>query len=149
MRRGRAVPYAACAVGLAALAAAAFVPLREGPREALFEIPHGTFARRMAGEPLPILPDEIRLTLGLRDVLLLRNRDDVPQIFGPTLIMPGQSLRLPFRQAASYQFACLAHASGQLTITVEAYPRPGWMRLAWRSRAVWSLVRAELARRWA
>ena len=70
--------------------------------EALFEIPQGTWARRMAGDKVEILPAEIRLTLGLNDVLLLRNLDDVPQIFGPTLMMPGQSFRLPFEVASSY-----------------------------------------------
>ena len=66
---------------------------------------------------------EIRLTLGLNDVLLLRNLDDVPQVFGPTIMMPGQSFRLPFEKAAEYQFACTAHASGQMTVVVE--PEPG------------------------
>ena len=47
--------------------------------------------------PVEILPDEIRLTLGVRDVLVLENLDDVPQIFGPTLMMPGQSFRLAVR----------------------------------------------------
>jgi hypothetical protein len=31
----------------------------------------------MAGDRVSILPDRIRLTLGLRDVLVLRNLDDV------------------------------------------------------------------------
>jgi hypothetical protein len=50
----------------------------------------------MAGDKVEILPPTITLTLGLNDVLLLRNADDVPQTFGPALIMPGQSFRLPF-----------------------------------------------------
>ena len=48
--------------------------------------------------------------------------DDVPQIFGPTLMMPGQSFRLPFEVASSYQFACTAHASGQMTVVVDEQP---------------------------
>jgi hypothetical protein len=88
----------------------------------------------MAGEPVEILPSEIRLTLGVRDVLVLRNLDDVPQIFGPTLMMPGQSFRLPFAVASSYQFACTAHASGQMTIVVEPRPETPWARLRWRVR---------------
>jgi hypothetical protein len=133
----RRAALALCALALTGAVVGAWAPLASDTRDALFEIPRGTFARRMAGEPLPILPDEIHLTLGLRDVLLLRNLDDVPQIFGPTLIMPGQSFRLPFRQAASYQFACTAHASGQLTVSVEPYPETPWMRLAWRVRDLW------------
>lgn len=97
----------------------------------MFEIPKGTWARRMAGDPIEILPDEIRLTLGIRDVLVLKNLDDVPQIFGPTLMMPGQSFRLPFAQASSYQFDCTAHASGQMTVIVEPYPTTPWARLRW------------------
>jgi hypothetical protein len=88
----------------------------------------------MAGDPVEILPDEIRLTLGVRDVLVLVNHDDVPQIFGPTLMMPGQSFRLPFALASSYQFACTAHASGQMTILVDPFPATPWARLGWRIR---------------
>src|SRR5207342_507388 len=94
-----------------------------------------TWARRMSGDSVAILPSEIRLTLGVRDVLHLRNLDRVPQVFGPTVMMPGQSFRLPFEVASSYQFACTAHASGQMTVTVEPGPSAGWERLAWRTRA--------------
>ena len=96
------------------------------------EIPRGTWARRMVGDRVEILPAEIRLVLGRRDVLLLRNRDTVPQLFGPALMMPGQSFSLPFERAATYQFACTAHASGQMTITVEPMPDSPWARLRWR-----------------
>jgi hypothetical protein len=125
-----------------ALAWAAFTPVATDAREAIYVIPKGTFARRMAGEKLDILPQEIRLVLDVRDVLVLRNQDDVPQLFGPVLIMPGQSFTMPFRQASSYQFACSLHVSGQLTVVVEASPAPGWERLRWRiagmgSRMAW------------
>ena len=80
----------------------------------------------MSGDKVEILPDHIRLTLGVRDILVLRNQDDVPQIFGPTLMMPGQSFRLPFERGAEYHFACTAHASGQMTIVVEPNPTTPW-----------------------
>jgi len=121
---------AACAV----TAWAALAPIPTGTRDALFEIPKGTWARRMAGDGVSILPDRIRLTLGLRDVLVLRNLDDVPQIFGPTLMMPGQSFRLPFGVASDYTFDCTAHPSGQMTIVVEPFPETPWARLVWRTR---------------
>ena len=117
---------------LAALAWAALAPLTAESRDALFEIPPGTFARRMAGDKVEILPDTIRLTLGLNDVLLLKNLDDVPQVFGPVLIMPGQSFRLPFEQASTYSFACTAHASGQMNVVVEPHPAAGWPALRFR-----------------
>jgi len=56
----------------------------------------------------------------------------VPQVFGPALIMPGQSFRLPFEVASTYSFACTAHASGQLNVIVDPSPEPGWQTLRWR-----------------
>ena len=123
---------AGCALGLTAWAA--LTPISSPSRDEIFEIPKGTWARRMSGDPVEILPDQIRLTLGVKDILVLRNQDDVPQIFGPTLMMPGQGFRLPFAQASSYQFACTAHASGQMTILVEPFPATPWARLRWRVR---------------
>jgi hypothetical protein len=121
---------------VAVIAWAAFAPVHSPSREKTFEIPKGTWARRRAGSPEEILPDHIRLTLNLQDVLVLKNRDDVPQIFGPTLMMPGQSLKLPFALASEYQFACTAHASGQMTIIVDPYPASPWARVRWRAHRV-------------
>jgi hypothetical protein len=134
MKPLRALSLAA-ASGLAAVVAwAAFAPIpATATRNEVFTIPKGTWARRMAGDKVEILPNDIRLVLGLNDVLLLQNHDDVPQTFGPTLMMPGQSFSLPFAVASSYQFACTAHASGQMTIEVEPYPDGPWARLRWRA----------------
>jgi hypothetical protein len=110
------------------------MPIETPSHNEVFVIPKGTWARRMSGDKVEILPDHIRLTLGVRDVLVLRNHDDVPQIFGPTLMMPGQSFSLPFERAAQYQFACTAHASGQMTIIVDPNPSTPWARIMWRAR---------------
>jgi hypothetical protein len=125
------LPVVGLAVGVGS---AGLAPISSPSREQIFEIPQGTWARRMAGNEVEILPSQIRLTLGVRDVLVLQNHDDVPQIFGPTLLMPGQSFRLPFAVASSYQFVCSAHASGQMTILVEPFPDTPWARIAWRVR---------------
>ena len=125
---------------LGTLAGAAFVPVTFASREETFEIPKGTWARRMAGDKVEILPSHVYLTVGVRDVLLLKNEDEVPQIFGPTLMMPGQSFRLPFDTASSYQFACTAHASGQMTVVVDEQPNTPWRRLAWRTRRLFRVV---------
>jgi hypothetical protein len=117
-----------------ALSWAALAPIEPASRDELFEIPRGTWARRMAGDKVEILPDTIRLTLGINDVLLLRNLDDVPQVFGPALIMPGQSFRLPFEVASSYSFACTAHAKGAMNVIVDPGPAKGWPTLRWRAR---------------
>lgn len=123
-------------VAVGAAAWAAIAPIRAASRDALFEIPKGTWARRMAGDKTEILPDTITLMLGVNDVLHLRNSDTVPQIFGPVLIMPGQDFRLPFEQAGEHPFACTAHASGQMTVVVEAMPQAGWQRLQWRLKTL-------------
>jgi hypothetical protein len=128
----RRILLAIAALAAATLGWAALTPLPSDAREALYVIPKGTWSRRMAGEPLDILPQELRLVLGVRDILVLRNDDDVPQVFGPVLIMPAQSFTMPFRQAATYQFACTLHVSGQLNVVVEPAPAPGWQRLRWR-----------------
>ena len=119
---------------LALLGWAGFAPIELPSRDELFEIPKGTYARRMAGDKVEILPSKITLTLGVNDVLLLRNLDDVPQVFGPTIMMPGQSFRLPFEVASENQFACTAHASGQMTVLVEPEPVWPWQKIQWRLR---------------
>ncbi len=126
-------------LALGGVAWAAFLPIRYASRDALFEIPKGTWQRRMSGEKVEILPSTIHLALGIRDVLVLKNLDDVPQLFGPTLIMPGQSFRLPFDMASENDFMCTAHASGQMKVIVDEEPTTPWARLRWRT--------AELLRR--
>lgn len=111
---------------------AALLPINYDSREEVFEIPQGTWAQRQSGNFVNILPDQIYLALGVRDLLVLRNQDDVPQMFGPTLIMPGQTFKLPFELASEYEFACTAHASGQMLVIVDSEPTPGWRRLQWR-----------------
>jgi hypothetical protein len=134
-----ASPFIVAVLALAGWAG--FAPVSVPSRDELFEIPKGTYARRMAGDKVEILPSQIRLTLGLNDVLLLRNLDEVPQVFGPTIMMPGQSFRLPFEKAARYDFACTAHASGQMTVLVEPYPAMPWSKIRWRVRSWWGNTR--------
>jgi hypothetical protein len=119
---------------LAVIAWAGFAPIKLPSREALFEIPHGTYARRMSGDLVDILPSSITLTLGVNDVLLLRNLDEVPQQFGPTIMMPGQSFRLPFEVASENRFDCTAHSSGQMIVIVEEEPVWPWQKIRWRLR---------------
>jgi hypothetical protein len=136
----RIVALALAGVAAAGVAWAALAPVRVDSHDELFEIPKGTWARRMAGNKVEILPDRIDLTLGLNDHLLLRNLDDVPQQFGPVLVMPGQSFRLPFEVASTYSFDCTAHASGQMTIVVAEAPATPWDRLRWR----WNRTRTKI-----
>jgi hypothetical protein len=138
-RRGRRLRIALAAIAavlVALLLAAAFVPITVDSRDARYDIPKGTWARRRQGLDVQILPKRIQLVAGVRDVLVLTNLDDVPQVFGPTLLMPGQSLRLPFSVPSENVFACTAHASGQMTIVLEEGPTTPWRRLVWRVRSL-------------
>lgn len=140
MRKLRALALSIVSATLGVLVWATFAPVSFDSREESFEIPKGTWARRMSGDKVEILPSKIRLTLGVHDILLLRNHDDVPQVFGPTVMMPGQSFRLPFEVASTYSFACTAHLSGQMTIIVAPQPLSPWDRLSWRAAALWNAV---------
>jgi hypothetical protein len=115
---------------------AMFAPIDPGSREQAFDIPAGTYARRVAGDKAGILPPEIHLTVGVKDVLVVRNLDQVPQTVGPILVMPGQTFRLPFNLASDYQFVCTAHSNGKLDIVVDPEPTPGWRRLVWRVKTL-------------
>jgi hypothetical protein len=140
-RRARAWLLIPVAVLAAGVCWAALAPVKRAAREEVFAIPEGTWARRRAGDLVDILPSQMRLTLGINDVLLLKNLDTVPQTFGPTLLMPGQSFRLPFAVASDYQFACSAHSSGQMTIIVDPFPASPLARLRWRARQLPGLLR--------
>ena len=71
---------------------------------------------------------------------MLHNADNVPQQFGPVLLMPGQRFRLPFEVASTYSFACTAHLNGQLLVVVQEQPTTAWGRLAWRALKTWKTI---------
>jgi hypothetical protein len=106
---------------LALLIWACLSPLRYPSREKLVEL----------GGGVPV-PAAIRLTLGVQDVLLLRNSGATAQVFGQLKVLPGHLVRLPFEQAGDEDYACSAHARGQVRVKVVAPPDPGLARLYWR-----------------
>jgi len=126
--------------GLAGLCVAAawamLAPVPAGPRELVLEIPAGTWERRTAGGKENTFPSVIRLTLGVKNILVMKNLDKVPQLFGPVLIMPGQSVRLPFNRVSEHELICAAHSSGKITVIVGPEPTAGWRRLAWRLQSL-------------
>jgi hypothetical protein len=138
--RSRGAWIAAAAVALAGLAWAALAPLPAGPRELVYTIPPGTAARQARGERVSTLPSTVRLTLGVQDVLIIKNEDATEQRIGPALLAPGQSYRLPFRAPVEVPLMCSAHADGKFTIVVDAAPRPGVGRLQWRLRRLAAAV---------
>jgi hypothetical protein len=124
----------------AALLWAAAAPVHYASRELLLEFPRGAAVLR--GQPRPVLVRaEVGLTLGVRDVLLLRNRDLAPHVFGQVLVLPGHAVRLPFEQAGDYPFACDAAPGSRVMVRVQPQPDPGWGRLRWRLLALAEAVR--------
>jgi hypothetical protein len=123
------------AVLVAGLAGAALAPLGEATRERSLDFPRGAAGRR-------VVPAELRLTMGVNDVLLLRNRDRVPHVFGQVLVAPGHDFRLPFEQAGRYPFACDLAPGARVTVQVLPEPDPGWQRLRWRLQDLFETVRA-------
>ena len=119
---------------------AAVAPLHYPTRERLLEFPRGAAVLRGRANPAPV-PAEVGLTLGVRDVLLLRNRDLVPHVFGQLLVLPGHVVRLPFEQAGDYPFACDVAPGAKVLVRVLPQPDPGWTRLRWRLAALFDAVR--------
>lgn len=114
----------------------ALAPLREPSHERSFTFPHAKKEQRALA-----LPRELRLTLGVQDVLLLRNLDRRPHVFGPLQLRPGQEVRLPFEHAGEYAYACPDVAGGTLLVRVVRLPDPGWERLRWRLGALGHALR--------
>lgn len=135
------LPCVLIGVPLLALLWGALAPLRTPSQERSFTFPAPALAASLAATRAPALPREVRLTLGVQDVLLLRNRDRQPHVFGPLQLLPGQEFRLPFEHAGTYAYACPDVAGGTLTVRVVRLPDPGWDRLRWRLEALAQALR--------
>lgn len=144
----RRVRWGALACALALLVWAALAPLRYPTRERNFDFPSGAalLARQHShsdGDGMRgLVPSAVRLTLGVRDVLLLRNRDVVSHVFGQVSVLPGHLLRLPFEQAGDFVFVCDVALDHAVTVHVAEHPPPGWARLRWRLLALADGLRA-------
>jgi hypothetical protein len=119
-------------IALGALAWAAFAPLPAAGAALTFVIPPGTAARLKAGEPFNALPSPIHLTVGVRDVLVITNDDEVIHQVGPIILGSRQTYRIPFRKPGRFQYACSLHATGTLSLVIAPPPTAGIERLRWR-----------------
>jgi plastocyanin len=128
----RPAALASLAVALAATAWAAFAPLPAGSHALTFVIPAGAAARLKTGEAFSVLPSPIHLTIGVRDVLVLTNDDEVIHQVGPIILGSRQTYRIPFRKPGHFQYACSLHAAGTLALVIDPPPAAGLDRLRWR-----------------
>jgi hypothetical protein len=115
---------------LLVLAWGALAPLSYPTRERILDLSAGR------------APVQVRLTLGVRDVLLLKNRGRSAHVFGAVRVAPGHAVGLPFEQAGVFTYACDAAPDGRVVVRVDPYPDPGWERLAWRADAFADALRA-------
>ena len=114
-------PLAALGAGLSlVLLWGMLAPLRGASHELLLEV-HG-----------PETPATVRLTLGVQDVLLLRNATARPLVFGPVQLAPGAEFRLPVEEAGEQDIPCPVLPGGVLRMRVVPMPDPGMERLRWR-----------------
>jgi hypothetical protein len=136
----RRLQWTAAAILLGLLLWGALAPLRYPTRELAVDFPQRA-AAMPAQTPLPV-PARLHLTLGVRDVLLLRNRDRAPHVFGQVLVLPGREFRLPFEQAGVFPFACDLAPGARVLVRVLEQPDPGWRRLRWRLQVLLDAARA-------
>ena len=115
-------PLAALAAGgVLALLWGMLWPIRGDSHELPLEVGRG-----------PGTPAAVRLTLGVQDVLLLRNATGAPLVFGPVQLAPGGEFRLPVEEAGERHIPCPALPDGVLRLRVVPMPDPGLDRLRWR-----------------
>jgi hypothetical protein len=86
-------------------------------------------------------PTAVRLTLGVQDVLLLRNGTGAPLVFGPVQLAPGGEFRLPVEEAGEQEIPCPALPGGVLRVRVVPMPDPGMERLRWRLAGLGHAIR--------
>lgn len=94
------------------------------------------------GSPAQAVPGKLRLTLGVQDVLLLRNDSARAQVFGQLQVLPGHTFRLPFEQPGAFGFTCSAGSGAHVVVEVVAPPDPGLARLRWRIDSLVASLRA-------
>lgn len=95
---------------------------REEARKLTFVIPAGTNQKIQQGQAGVNFPDEIILTLGVQDTLIIQNQDDVIHSFGPFVVAPHSTLTKRFDVPLTYTGACTFHQEQQMRLVVNPAP---------------------------
>lgn len=98
--------------------------LYDSQRRVTYVIPAGLDA----GQVAMTFPNEIILTVGLKDTLVIENQDDVVHSFGPFVLGPKSTFTKRFSQARVYEGACTFHQNNQMRIVVKPAP---WSIIRW------------------
>ena len=91
-------------------------------RTVSYVIPPGTNARLARGEDVLDIPEEIILTVGVRDTLVIENQDNVVHTFGLFTILPQTTLTKRFTTPRVYQNVCTFHENREMKVVVNAAP---------------------------
>ena len=91
-------------------------------RTVTYVIPPGTGAQLAAGQELASFPQEIILTIGLQDTLVIENQDDEVHAFGPFSILPHTTLTKRFKLPTVYESACTFHQDRTMRLVIKPAP---------------------------
>lgn len=83
-------------------------------------IPQGTEALMRTGQGDDIIPEEIRLKVGERSVLVIRNDDIAHHNVGPFFVRAGETIRQTFTSPGVLQGACSVNHRAVINIIVES-----------------------------
>ncbi|MDM8532764.1 hypothetical protein QUF63_16505 [Anaerolineales bacterium HSG25] len=90
----------------------------ETARTLTYTIPAGTSAGALEVE----FPTEITMTLGVKDILVIDNQDDVLHSFGPFVIAANSTLRQRFSRPLTFEGTCTFHPDQAMTLVVHPAP---------------------------
>lgn len=103
---------------------AGVAPVATSGREVVYAIQPGTARRQAAGDIVPMFPAEIRMTLGTKDILVIRNDDDVPVSIDGLLLDPGQKATQKYFTSGVFSLVCSTdYHKEQVKIVVEEAAR--------------------------
>jgi hypothetical protein len=91
-------------------------------RTVRYVIPAGAGQRLAGGERVITLPTEIDFVIGVRDILMVENQDEVVHNFGPFMVLPHTTLVKRFKNVRVYQGACSLHRDRQMRLVVHPAP---------------------------
>jgi hypothetical protein len=92
--------------------------LHEEARRLVIVVPPGTAERIAAGDGADAPPHRIELVLGVQDVLVIHNQDDVWHQVGPYRVAPGHMLIQRFTRPGVIRQACTITPNRQVEIVV-------------------------------
>ncbi len=90
----------------------------EAARRVVYIIPPGV----ASGQATIQIPDEIVLTVGVRDTLVIENLDDTVHTFGPFVVGPQTTVTKRFNRALVYEGVCTVHPDEQMKLIVNPAP---------------------------